>query len=249
MRSYGWKRDSNDARDHKYSAPFRAPVALPTNVDLRPHMPPVYDQSTLGSCTANAVAGALQFERRKKGLPDFTPSRLFLYWNTRAMEGTSDYDSGAMLRDAIKSLGDMGDLPESDWPYDINEFATKPPLRCYDVATMYSHVQYKRIDQDLDLMRQALAGGDPFVFGFTVYESFESVDVAATGSVPMPGPLEKQLGGHAVLAVGYEDVNQRFIIRNSWGPAWGQNGYCTMPYAYLQGRAYASDFWTISVTP
>ncbi len=249
MRSYGWKRDNQDFRDHKYSAPFRAPIALPTNVDLRPHMPPVYDQSTIGSCTANAVAGALQFERLKRGLPDFTPSRLFLYWNTRAMEGTTDYDSGAMLRDAIKSLGDIGDLPESDWPYDINEFATKPPLRCYDVATMYSHVQYKRIDQDLDLMRQALAGGDPFVFGFTVYQAFESDIVAQTGDAMMPEPGEKSLGGHAVLAVGYDDVKQRFIVRNSWGTTWGQAGYFTIPYAYLIQPMLASDFWTISVAP
>ncbi len=249
MRAYGWVKDSNDARDHKYSAPYRAPIALPTNVDLRPHMPPVYDQSTLGSCTANAVAGALQFERIKRGLPDFIPSRLFLYWNTRAMEGTTDYDSGAMLRDAIKSLGDIGDLPESDWPYDINEFATKPPLRCYDVATYYSHVQYKRIDQDLDLMRQALAAGDPFVFGFTVYESFEGDIVAQTGDAMMPEPGENKLGGHAVLAAGYDDVKQRFIVRNSWGLSWGLNGYFTIPYSYLLDPMLASDFWTVSVTP
>ncbi len=249
MRTYGCIRDSNDARDHKYSAPYRAPIALPTNVDLRPHMPPVYDQSTLGSCTANAVAGALQFERLKKGLPDFTPSRLFLYWNTRAMEGTSDYDSGAMLRDTIKSLGDMGDLPESDWPYDIYQFATKPPLRCYDVATLYSQVTYKRIDQDLDLMRQALAGGDPFVFGFMVFESFESGEVAQDGLVCLPEPREKPLGGHAVLAVGYDDGPQHFIVRNSWGPTWGQNGYFTIPYSYLTDQMLASDFWTLSVTP
>ncbi len=249
MRAYGWVKDSNDARDHKYSAPYRAPIALPTNVDLRPHMPPVYDQSTLGSCTANAVAGALQFERIKRGLPDFIPSRLFLYWNTRAMEGTTDYDSGAMLRDAIKSLGDIGDLPESDWPYDINEFATKPPLRCYDVATLYSQVTYKRIDQDLDLMRQALAAGDPFVFGFTVYQAFESDIVAQTGDAMMPEPGENKLGGHAVLAAGYDDVKQRFIVRNSWGLSWGLNGYFTIPYSYLLDPMLASDFWTISVTP
>ena len=85
------------------------------------------------------------------------------------------------------------------------------------------------------------------MFGFTVYESFESQEVAKTGVVPMPAPGEQVVGGHAVLAVGYDDSAQTFMVRNSWGTGWGQAGYFTMPYAYLTTRGLSSDFWTIRI--
>jgi C1A family cysteine protease len=96
-------------------------------------------------------------------------------------------------------------------------------------------------------MRGCLAAGYPFVFGFTVYSSFEGQEVAKTGVVSMPTPDEQVVGGHAVLAVGYDDASQAFIVRNSWGAGWGQEGYFTMPYAYLTTRALSSDFWTIRI--
>jgi C1A family cysteine protease len=232
---YGWVRDLPDQRDFMYAAPAANMAALPPKVDLRPECPKtVYDQGQLGSCTANAIAGALEFDRIKEGLPDFTPSRLFIYYNERVMENTVGTDSGAQIRDGIKSVGSVGAPPETDWPYNIAEFAVKPPA-----------VQYQRVAQVLGQMKGCLASGYPFVYGFTVYESFESPQVAQTGVVPMPASSEKVLGGHAVLAVGYDDSAQRFIVRNSWGPGWGIGDYFTVPYGYLTDSHLSDDFWTI----
>jgi C1A family cysteine protease len=221
-------------------------AALPSKVDLRPECPKtVYDQGQLGSCTANAIAGALEFDRIKEGLPDFTPSRLFIYYNERVMEGTVGTDSGAQIRDGIKSVGSVGAPPETDWPYDIKEFAMKPPQKAFTDAPLDKAVQYQSVAQVQAQMKGCLVSGYPFVYGFTVYESFESTQVAQTGVVPMPASGEKVLGGHAVLAVGYDDGSQRFIVRNSWGPGWGMAGYFTVPYAYLTDSHLSDDFWTI----
>jgi C1A family cysteine protease len=244
--SYGWVRDLPDQRDFLYSAPVANMAALPPKVDLRPECPKtVYDQGQLGSCTANAIAGALEFDRIKEGLPDFTPSRLFIYYNERAMEGTIGTDSGAQIRDGIKSVGSIGAPPETDWPYNIKEFAVKPPQKAFADAPLDKAVQYQSVAQVLGQMKGCLASGYPFVCGFTVCESFESTQVAQTGIVPMPASNEKVLGGHAVLAVGYDDSSQRFIVRNSWGPGWGMAGYFTVPYAYLADSHLSDDFWTI----
>ncbi len=245
---YGWIKDRPDFRDHLYRRPtgfLDAP--LPQTVDLRPQCPPVYDQGQLGSCTANAIAAAVQFDRLKQGLVDFIPSRLFLYYNERAIEGTVDSDDGAEIRDGIKSVANQGDCPEPEWPYDISQFAVQPPQSCYDDAVKYKTVRYQSLAGSLADTQACLAGGYPFVFGFTVYESFEGPDVAQTGNVPMPGPGEQQVGGHAVLAVGYRDADQVFIVRNSWGRSWGDVGYCYMPYAYLLDGNLTSDFWQIQV--
>ena len=246
MPHYGWVPDLPDQRDFLYAAPVENMAALPSSVDLRPECPKtVYDQGQLGSCTANAIAGALEFDRIKQGLPDFIPSRLFIYYNERVMEGTVGTDSGAQIRDGIKSVGSIGAPPETDWPYDITEFAAKPSVKAYKDAPLDKAVQYQRVAQVLAQMKGCLASGYPFVYGFTVYASFESTQVAQTGIVPMPAAGEKVLGGHAVVAVGYDDNSQRFIVRNSWGPTWGMAGYFTVPYAYLTDANLSDDFWTI----
>jgi C1A family cysteine protease len=246
---YGWVPDIPDQRDHLYAAPVATLKKLPPKVDLRPQCPAViYNQGLLGSCTGNAIAAALQFERMKQKLkPDFIPSRLFIYYNERVIEGTVDSDSGAQLRDGIKTVAAQGDCPETQWPYDIAKFATKPPAACYREALKYKAVLYQRLVQTTNQMKGCLASGYPFVFGFAVYESFEGPEVARTGVAPMPASSEKQLGGHAVLAVGYDDAQQRFIVRNSWGDGWGMQGYFTLPYAYLADDNLAADFWTIRV--
>jgi len=243
---YGWLRDIPDHRDHLYAAPVAQLAALPPSIDLRNQCPPVYDQGQLGSCTGNGIAAAVQFERMKQKLtPDFIPSRLFIYYNERVIEHTVNSDSGAMIRDGIKSVAVQGDCPETEWPYDITKFTNKPTPKCYQDALKYKAVQYQRLVQNLNQMKGCLASGYPFVFGFTVYESFESQQVAQTGIVPMPGTSEQLMGGHCVVAVGYDDAQQRFIVRNSWGTGWGIQGYCLMPYAYLIDPNLASDFWTI----
>jgi C1A family cysteine protease len=248
---YGWVHDLPDARDHLYAAPAPVISQLPGSADLRPQCPPVYDQGQLGSCTGNAIAGAIQFERLRQKLPssDFTPSRLFIYYNERVIEHTVNSDSGAQIRDGIKSVVQQGDCfedsPKDAWPYDIAKFAKRPDPGCYQIARTDKVASYARVAQISNQMKGCLADGFPFVFGFTVYQSFESLDVEKTGIVPMPSPGEPVAGGHAVMAVGYDDAQQRFIVRNSWGAAWGQKGYCTMPYAYLADSHLASDFWTI----
>src|SRR5205085_12510207 len=242
---FGWVPDLPDARDYLYSAPEEVLSALPKKVDLRSKMPKVYDQGQLGSCTANAIGGAFEYEQIKEGAKDFMPSRLFIYYNERAIEGTVDSDSGAMIRDGIKSIAKLGVCDEAIWPYDITRFTEKPPKQAYTDASKHQATVYRRVIGNLHQMHGCLASGYPFVFGFSVYESFMSDQVAQTGEVPLPPRGEQLIGGHAVVAVGYDDSIQRFIVRNSWGSGWGIKGYCTMPYGYLTDPQLARDFWAI----
>ena len=242
---YGWIPDLPDERDHIYAAPPPILSALPASTDLRPQCPAVYDQGMLGSCTANAIAAVIEFDRMKQKLPDLVPSRLFIYYNERVIEGTVSIDSGAMIRDGIKSVASEGVCPEPEWPYDIGKFARKPSAQCYKDAKLDRAISYQRLVQDVNQMKGCLASGFPFVFGFTVYESFEGTSVAKTGHAPMPRVGERAVGGHAVTAVGYDETKQWFVVRNSWGAGWGIKGYFTMPYAYLLQPGLSQDFWTI----
>jgi C1A family cysteine protease len=257
---YGWKPDLPDNRDHVYAAPLPKLGPLPAKVDLRKQCPPVYNQGQIGSCTANAIAGAFEFDLLKQKLKDFIPSRLFIYYNERSMERTTGTDSGAQIRDGVKSVNKLGVCPETEWPYDDTPAdpntgiwppgakpAQKPTPACYKDALDNQVLNYQRVNRDLAQMKGCLAAGYPFVFGFTVYDAFESSQVAKTGVLNLPASSEQVVGGHAVLAVGYDDAAQRFIVRNSWGAKWGQKGYFTMPYAYLLSAQLASDFWTIRV--
>ncbi len=228
-----------------YSAIKPSFAALPRKIDLRSKCSPIENQLSLGSCTANALAGALEFLERKDGAPLVDLSRLFIYYNERAIEGTVKEDSGAFIRDGIKSLAKQGVCPEKDWPYKISTFKSKPSAKCYAAAKKHQITSYHRISS-LDEMKTCLADRFPFVFGFTVYDAFESAAVAKSGVLNLPGPNEKVLGGHAVVAVGYDDTQKRFIIRNSWDTDWGMKGYFTMPYDYLDpSKNLADDFWTI----
>jgi len=220
---------------------------LPKKVDFRPKCSPVENQGQLGSCTANALVGALEFLELKDGAPFVDLSRLFVYYNERVIEGTVDQDSGAFLRDGIKSLAKRGVCPEKEWPYRISTFRRKPTAACYADAKKREITSYHRINTT-DEMRTCLAEGFPFVFGFTVYSSFESAAVARSGVLNMPTKNESVVGGHAVMAAGYDDTQRRFVIRNSWGTDWGQKGYFTMPYEYLGSRNLSDDFWTIRAT-
>jgi C1A family cysteine protease len=252
----GWQRDLPDHRDFLYSAPLERLRALPPKADLRKGCPPVYNQGELGSCTANAIAAAVQFDRRKRRQkPDFVPSRLFIYYNERVIEHTIHYDAGAQLRDGIKSVAKQGVCPEREWPYDdtapSDENAPfpkdapagqKPSAKCYKDAAKYTAILYQRVQQTLAQMKGCLADGYPFVFGFTVYEKWYN---DPTPVLPLPGAHEGVVGGHAVLAVGYDDKKQLFTFRNSWGASVGAKGYFYMPYAYLTDASLASDLWTI----
>lgn len=246
-KNFGWLRDLPDQRDHRFAASPRVLAKLPRSVDLRAGLPAPYDQGPLGSCTANALSGAFQYLLKSEKKRNFMPSRLFIYYNERVIEGHAGQDSGAMLRDGIKALNQWGACTEAAWPYDISRFAVKPGALCYTGALKHQLLKYERMDQDLNQLRGCLAQGLPFVFGFSVYSSFMTPQVARTGVADLPGPADKPEGGHAVLAVGYDDATQRFLIRNSWGPGWGQKGYFTMPYAYLLQSGLSADFWALQI--
>jgi C1A family cysteine protease len=238
---YGWKPDVPDHRDFKASFPSVVP---PPSVDLRtsPFMPPIWDQGQLGSCAAHSGGAAYIFARAKAKLDIWTPSRLAIYYNARAMENSVASDSGCMLRDVIKTLNTLGACNEIDWAYDITKFAIKPPSIVYADGAKNELTQYARVNQDENSIKQVLASGFPVMVGITLYDSFESDAVAVTGRVPMPFLSENCLGGHAVMIVGYDEEGN-WIMRNSWNITWGIAGYFLLPKAYLLDENLADDFW------
>lgn len=241
----GWKKDRLDPRD-KLVDVRRLGFAPATGIDLRPNCPPPYDQGQLGSCTANATGFCYQYARKKNGIdPDFTPSRLFIYYNERTLEGTVNQDAGAQIRDGLKVIATIGAPPEEDWPYVVDQFAAQPPQWLYDVAKMDRALTYAQVPQGIGAIRAVLASGLPVAFGFLVFPEFESAEVASSGMVPMPDTSEQPLGGHAVAIIGDDPDQQRVLVRNSWGEGWGIGGNFWMPYAYVAHPQLASDFWSI----
>jgi C1A family cysteine protease len=244
----GGVRDTPDERDHPYVPPPAVLSNLPPKVDLRKQFPPVYNQGQVNSCTANAIAGAMEFDALRQKMKEvYTPSRLFVYYNERLMEGTEGKDVGGQIRDGIKSIANQGDCPEPHWPYKEEMVIQKPPVECYSQARGFKALEYQRIAHNLDHMRACLASGFPFVFGIRVFSSFQGQAVADSGRLSMPRKGEKSVGLHAVVACGYDDSQRRFIVRNSFGSGWGAKGYFTIPYAYLMDSKISHDFWTIRV--
>jgi C1A family cysteine protease len=242
---YGWVPQLPDLRDAKLAIP--AATRLPSKVDLStsPDMPPIYDQGQLNSCTGNALAAAVDFDVHLQTQQFLTPSRLWIWYQERVIEGTVEQNVGAQIRDGAKVVAKLGSCPESDWPYDPAHFADKPPQRDYTDALAHRVLTYATVPQVLWSLKSVLAGGRPVVFGFAVYSAFESQDVAKSGIVPMPDPSDQMVGGHAVVLVGYDDAADRFRVRNSWGTSWGQDGYFEMPYLYVTSSSLASDFWAL----
>jgi C1A family cysteine protease len=243
---YGWKRDSPNTEDKFHNFIVSTTLDNIKLVDLRSTCPAVYNQDKLGSCTANAIAAAYEYDEIKQNEKDvFIPSRLFIYYNERKIEGSIDTDSGAEIRDGIKSISIDGVCSEDMWKYDITKFTECPTQECYEQAKNHKSIEYKRVVQSLEQLKQCLIEGFPFVFGFNVYSSFETKEVAETGDMPMPKEGEEILGGHAVCAVGFDDNRRVFIVRNSWGDSWGDKGYFYMPYAFITNTSKCSDFWTV----
>lgn len=241
----GWLPDLPDARDLVYKASPRYTKNLPKSVDLRSLCSKVEQQGSLGSCTANAIVSCLEYLENRDTGTYADLSRLFLYYQERVIEGTVNEDAGAMIRDGIKSLVKTGVPHESTWPYFPEKFSVKPGKAAYREAMRHRISVYQRLNT-LEDMRACLASSYPFVFGMTLYSSFESEDVAKTGMVPMPKLTEERvIGGHAMCAVGYDDITSRFLVRNSWGEGWGVGGYCFIPYAILADRNMSDDFWAV----
>jgi C1A family cysteine protease len=245
---YGWKPDLPDHRDLAFKPKTATLKKLPKAVDLKKGFSPVYDQGQLGSCTGNAIAAAIEFGLRKQDTQrSFMPSRLFIYYNERVIEGTVTIDNGAEIRNGIKVVHKLGVCAETMWEYNDGKtlFKKKPTAICYNEALKHQVLSYQRIERKLQQMKSCLSEGFPFVFGFSVYTAFEEDKIARTGILNIPAKDEDLVGGHAVVCVGYDDSSGRFIIRNSWASDWGKKGYFTMPYEYLLDPELADDFWTI----
>jgi C1A family cysteine protease len=242
-RNYGWSPDLPDHRDYKFAAIHTAKV-LQDKVDLRKKCSLVEDQGQLGSCVGNALVGNLEYLENRTNKLFYDLSRLFAYFNARLLEGSTKTDSGAQIRDGIKALSIYGICKETDWPYLINKFANKPTAKCYKNAKPGAISNYYRLNS-LDEMLGCLSDGFPFVFGFSVYDYFESAAMAKSGILKMPKATERLLGGHAVMAVGYDLKKKLVLVRNSWGADWGLKGYFWMPFEYLSNRNLSDDFWTI----
>jgi len=257
--SYGWVPSKPDFRDIIYSAPLVAADALPVSVDLSADVGtpfnPVYSQQRLGSCGPHTAAADIVFAALKQqkiaSVP--MPSRLFIYYCTRQLMGTLRSDSGVSNRDMLKALARYGWCDETLHPYsDQNTGSISDPFRRIPSQTAFQSAAkrkiglYQSVPQNLNTMLACLAGGDPFIAGFSVYSSLESKQVEMTGIIPMPTRMDSQRGGHDVLIVGYNQTTQLFKLRNSWGTGWGQGGYGYIPFAYLTNPQLSGDFWTIT---
>lgn len=257
---YNWLPDLPDQRDLPFSEKFPGVIELPLSVDLRNRCSPIFDQGKIGSCTSNALAAAVEFlvlknyfSKHKSIGPEllsesnFNPvSRLFIYAMERTQRGSPHLDTGSSLRDGLSALLENGVCPEKSWKYASPLVLKTPSDKVIKEARKLRIKEYFRL-QNLAEMKKCLASGFPFVFGFSVYESFESTEVAHSGIMPLPEPSESILGGHAALAVGYDDVSEHLIVRNCWGRKWGQQGYFMMPYAYVVTKKLAQDFWTLRI--
>jgi C1A family cysteine protease len=257
IKRFGWRPDLPDHRDRIYNLDrkvYRSEELQPV-FSLREHMPPVYNQGELGSCTGNGIAAVLESAEIKQGMPSETPSRLFIYYGERVIEGTVEQDNGAEIRDGIKVVATEGAPPEKYWPYDIGKFKEKPSAEAYEEAKKYEALEYLKVLPGTagSPVRSPIQDGLPVVFGFTVPAIFESQTWnPATEILPLPATGEKIEGGHCVVIVGWDFSLKRFPvnvfeIRNSWGAEWGDQGYFWMDarYIYEPTRGLSSDFWVI----
>ena len=240
-----WKPDKKDDRDFVFHESMK-PSQLPPLIDLtnRADWMPPYNQDTLGSCTANAIAGALEYEMVKQGKKPVMPSRLFIYYMERLREKTLEIDNGAEIRTGMKVLSKDGACTEKSWPYLIERFTHKPKPYCIKSALKRRTSGYQRVPITFDKIKMALAEDYPIIGGFYVYPSYFNKSTEKTGEVPIPTSKMKCIGGHAILIVGYDDVQRRLKFRNSYGEEWGDGGYGYLPYSYVV-RGDVDDFWIL----
>jgi C1A family cysteine protease len=199
----------------------------------------------LNSCSANALAAALRFDEIKQRRRAPEPSRLFIYFNERVVSKVVDDDVPVSLRDGYRTIATFGACPESMWPYEVRRFRRQPTPACYRAGKRHTAIEYYRIARAISHLCACLASSFPFVFAIAVHKSLLSREVKRTGIIPVPTRRDRFVGGHAVLAVGYDESRRVFIIRNSWGPGWGDHGYGYMPYRFISSSALSWDFWTM----
>lgn len=246
----GWIPDTPDIRDgdHKLSvaALNELAVDVPSSVDLRRLMPPVWDQGSAGSCTGFAGAALHYYLQGSQDEQCFIPSPMFIYYNARLLYGATKYDIGATIRDTMKVLNRWGVCKEQLWPYEQRKITNAPPKTAYRDAEKHQARAYRRLDRGVDSIRLAIATDRPVIFGFSVYSGFISDEAESTGYIQIPHG-ESMLGGHATVAVGYLDEEARLICRNSWGAEWGDSGYFYLPYDYIADSGLSDDFWTLDL--
>lgn len=232
---------SSKSRKIKYDIGNIPSNGLAKSVDLRQYASPVADQGELGSCTAFAITkGLREYLLIKEHKPFIPLSPLFLYYNERKLEGDVKHDSGATLDDGMKVLNQTGVAPEEDWTYDISKFTIEPPEKAYIDAKSFIVKSEKQLN-GLSAIKAELKNQNPVVFGIEVFQSFEE---AKDGNIPVPDVNhEKNLGGHAVSCFGYDDAKRVLIMKNSWGPAWGDKGYFYLPYDYFK-LGLVNDAWS-----
>lgn len=264
----GWHRDLPDIRDrtaesesiHKILGQcnrLKAVVKkkLPKKVDLRQWCSPIENQGSIGSCTAHAGVGLMEYYERRTSGKHTEVSRLFLYKVTRQLLGFKG-DEGAYLRSTMKAMVLFGVPPEKYWPYRVDKFNDEPDNFCFSFAQNYQAIKYYRLDPPgrspadvLAEVKKNLAAELPSMFGFSVYNSMPALG-EGTGNIPYPGRGDSLDGGHAVVAVGYDDDKKigadtgALLIRNSWGTQWGEAGYGWLPYKYVL-TGLADDFWAL----
>lgn len=252
---YGWKKDQPDGRDFQF-VPKISPRKLPAVQINSDGMPCVFDQGEAGTCTGHTGSEHIYYAFAKQGDTFiFIPSRLFLYYGARTLEGMTEpyFDSGAQIRDVIKSAVKWGVCNETSWPYDLTKLNTRPGPTCWMHGKSHQTLDYRRVPQTKEDLKSCIADGWVFSFGFAVFESFESDEVTVTGRVPMPNlDKEEVIGEHAVLGYGYSDyvelpgnLTGGVLCRNSWGEDWGEFGNFWIPYDYILNPNLAADFWTI----
>lgn len=242
-RKLGWQRDLPNFQDKILK--LAKPQKIPDIVDFRSKFPPIFDQLDIGSCVGEGVVAEYDYALKKQGFPFMSPSALFVYYNARANDGTVLSDNGTTIRSALKMVETLGVCPTGAWPYVTANFDDKPPASAYRLALKNKVIEARRLVSDYTISIYALTQGVPFIFGFSVFESFYSKAVAKTGLVQMPKDGEGFIGGHCCVCVGFNNITKRFLCRNSWSAEWGDKGHFTLPYEYLENRGLSDDFWLI----
>ena len=244
--SLGWQPDKGGVVDKAFGPKFLG-TPIKDKVDLRPQMPPVYDQGPIGSCVGNGVAAVVDYAHWKGSQqPFWTPSRLFLYYQGRVAIGTVNQDSGCQIRDVVNATKKLGSPLESLWPYRVNKFTTRPPQTAYaDGLKRQTLSAYKA--ETLEDVQRALSMDLPVVFGVPVYQAIQNVGYFSW-RLPMPNAGERSIGGHCMTVVGYNTADKTLIVRNSWGKNWGRAGHMLMPFEYWIKFQRQTDAWVVSVT-
>lgn len=246
---YGCNPSRPDQRDHKFLLMMQTGKTLPSKISLRDKAPSVLDQGNLGACVPNSLANVVKYHLSKDSVSGekFVPSRLAIYFDGRTLENTVNSDSGLTVADGCKVIHQMGVCAEHEWIYDISKFTQDPPLEARVNATHRKATKYMKVPQNLDQIKGALTLELPVTIGISVYDSFESDAVAKTGTVPVPGPQEANLGGHCVTIWGCDDTTKLFTLQNSWGEDWGDKGFFTLPYEYVLNSDLCWELWALQL--